>query len=547
MKLFKDVWTMVRGARRGEFAVSKDRVRPLVSKMIEEGTRQGKTKIESLGGFEVPEYLGPASKRPADGPAPGETAPKREKPDHRPHPMVTDTKEEDEMLMAAIMLSLDVKDLKELQELKELKARQQAAMSKPAPPQPLPPAAPAANSSPATHPAAAASPEKKKSITAAAEEKKEEECGCCLRTRTELLEAGEGGLQPIIISCDQDSPARCTHLICSQCEARSVDAFLADPQRPMLKCVECERKNVPIRRRAIDMGVGQYIVDPATFAFRMTNERKDALRAKRDYIRAISGAVGTFEQELPHGGLRCPLCKKAADGPVTRACPNLARCKNLRCLTVFCIYCMTAETHDNVHCPTLLNLKEIATEPFDPKNGRRCPYPGCSGVCIQHYRDEGCHIVTCWVCNRKLCFVCGYPKSGDEHHPFDGRSCNCAVNCDARCPCIVFKPAGPPGGSGPAPAAPGGPPTIRTLPRPHQGAFPTSIRHVDAHAEGTLHGRRVMVANEGDPLDLTPLRSVMAPPADAMGGRRSDPVRSPAESVEDDFSDDDTSEDEDYI
>ena len=292
-------------------------------------------------------------------------------------------------------------------------------------------------------------------------------CSVCLLTRGDLLADGLGGLQPTLVDCDADSPAVCTHMLCQGCMERSIDVFLANSECPMLKCTECEKKNVPIRRRFLDASLGQYIVDPSTFAFRLSRSQTQLLGRKTEYLRAIGGhlavAAAADGEDIPwEGGLRCPVCAESAAGPITRACLNLARCGSDRCLMIFCVYCNRAETHDSLRCPTLLKLKALRAAPFDPKDGRTCPYPGCTGVCIQHYRSEGCHIVTCWVCSRKLCFVCGNPKAGDEHHVHTGRSCRCAIFCDSTCPCIPFPTRPTPAASVPPAVAPR--PTLRAVP-----------------------------------------------------------------------------------
>jgi hypothetical protein len=465
MSVFDLVWRTVRGAPVGTFAIDKTAVLEIVKGVL----RDKPTRVEMLAALRELKIAVPRQPAPIPTKRTHEislvSAPEPQPAAKRQKTLAEEEAEED---MRAIKFSMELRESQLAERVKELEEAIKKAAGPPPPPRPVSEAAGGEDifiildrpQSPPPVP----------TFAAAAED--EPACDCCMCTSSDLRARGLGGLQPIIVGCDPDSPSRCTHMTCQECADRARDVFLADPETPMLKCVGCEKANAPIRRRFLDASICQYIVDPSTFAFGLTKQQRDNLRRKSEYLRAISGTVtGLYregeEDKIQWDEARCPSCDHPAAGPITRACPNLGRCKSLKCLTIFCAYCTTAETHDHLHCPTLLRLKRIRTTPFDPKDGRTCPYPGCTGVCIQHYRDDGCHIVNCWVCGRRLCFVCGNPKSGDEHHAFNGRTCSCKVYCDDNCPCIV-APA-----TRPAPPRNSLPPAAATAPsQAPQAALP---------------------------------------------------------------------------
>jgi hypothetical protein len=279
------------------------------------------------------------------------------------------------------------------------------------------------------------------------------ECGLCLcafgcPTSSEDHIGPTGSLQPVIVDCDVDSPAKCTHMICQSCRDAWEEAFLKDANIRFLECIRCKESNATIRRRHVDMNVAQYMVDPATFAFKLTTSRSmlDNLRSKADYMRAF-GSVYTYPapddvEPIPaFDDQWCPHCNSAARGPVTAARLNLARCSNTSCMMVFCVHCRRMDdNHGQDACETLLRKKAMMSIPFDATHGRACPYPRCDATNVQHYRGDGCHIVECWKCHGSLCFACGAPKRGGIHDAFEGRTCGCAIWCGDSCTICTDPP-----------------------------------------------------------------------------------------------------------
>jgi hypothetical protein len=279
-------------------------------------------------------------------------------------------------------------------------------------------------------------------------------CGICLATPEE----GPMSLSPIIADCDEDSPAKCTHLVCSACMEEWVVRFLADANAKCMECTRCRDSHAALKRKHLDMNVARYMVDPQKFAWLLSSDdtgddtRKTQIRTKTEYLRAFrtiftspeiedAAAITAFEHQ------ECPDCDSPAYGPVTAACTNLARCSKVDCMTVFCVHCRKThvevgmqDTHGPERCETLLRKKSIAAAPFDRTQGRACPYPDCDATSIQHYRGDGCHIVPCWKCSRSLCFVCGAIKLGSVHASFDGRTCGCAIWCGDSCTLCMEPP-----------------------------------------------------------------------------------------------------------
>lgn len=272
-------------------------------------------------------------------------------------------------------------------------------------------------------------------------EEKEEEgpcCSICLTLASELSGSG-GGLAPIISDVDANSPARCTHLICRSCNLRMVREFLRS-DATTLECVECRRHNVPLRRCYVDVGAC-YFVDPSTFArfVKFDPHFNEEMRGKNAYLRAfLTISFDSFtENARRHNHTECPRCEFLGDGPLTIACQNLARCTNISCMFVYCVHCRDTVKHAEADCPARRRELEMAAakEGFDPSVGRTCPY-GCGRTGLQHYRGDGCHILSCPGCKRSFCFVCGATKKGDKHHALDGRTCQCSCFCIPTCPCV---------------------------------------------------------------------------------------------------------------
>jgi hypothetical protein len=267
-------------------------------------------------------------------------------------------------------------------------------------------------------------------------------CTVCLCEESEL--SSPGGLHPLIIDVDADSPARCTHLICEGCRNRQIEIFLANPRFAVLECVQCRKARVPLKRRHLNMTLGQYLVDPATFAMSLDTSERAQLASKQKYFEAVKtvvllctfnpAVIPALKPSARLGNGHCPLCDSCTDGPLTAECQNLVRCNNLGCLVVSCAHCGEVNNHPPEQCKHLARLNALRAE-FDPHNGRACPWPGCTIQGIQHYRDDGCHILQC-PCGKCFCFVCGAIKTGEKHDVFTGRNCSCHIYCDSRCPCV---------------------------------------------------------------------------------------------------------------
>jgi hypothetical protein len=289
----------------------------------------------------------------------------------------------------------------------------------------------------------------------------QDSCMACLNTQDEVI-ACDYRLRPIISGLDDDSPATCKHLLCNECMQTMIDGFLMDAQRSTLECTDCKRDNVPLQRRHVGLE-GRYMVDPSTFAHTLSSSKIASLSSpgKCGYLNMFMtvtissrGVPSTFSEYFGSSSLdqvrdgryhqpryntkRCPACRHCADGPLTISCPNLARCMSIQCLMVFCVHCNEISTHRESECPTMIKNKrvEAARETFDPRIGRTCPYPGCGMRGLQHYRDEGCHILDCPSCKRSFCYWCGSPKKGSKHFALSGRTCTCGCFCDSTCPCI---------------------------------------------------------------------------------------------------------------
>lgn len=142
-------------------------------------------------------------------------------------------------------------------------------------------------------------------------------------------------------------------------------------------------------------------------------------------------------------GTRCPVCgEREVCGPLSLENQGIVRCKNARCRALYCAGCLTTNLHKTKDCPVLVTKVEQAKKEdggkFDPMLGRACPYPGCTARGIQHYRDEGCHLMTCPACGGTFCFVCGLAKQGDRHTTLGmNPACmTCPIICNADCPCV---------------------------------------------------------------------------------------------------------------
>lgn len=191
-------------------------------------------------------------------------------------------------------------------------------------------------------------------------------------------------------------------------------------------------------------------MDPSTYTLDLSREEALQLKEKKEYLKAFTTEVkdedATYETKIRTEQLICPVCKTAgARGPLTGGKKNLVRCRNVRCMMVYCGHCNKVDNHGPEGCEELAR-RRAANERFEPELGRTCPYAGCPGRGIQHYRNDGCHIVQCGVCGGSLCYVCGRAKRGGVHDATSGITCMCPLYCVdehearlrgiAKCPCV---------------------------------------------------------------------------------------------------------------
>jgi hypothetical protein len=248
-------------------------------------------------------------------------------------------------------------------------------------------------------------------------------------------------VSPMISDVDPDSHFRCTHMACHGCKKMHIEIFLNDPGCAMLECVACRVECVDLLRKHVDSTLGRYLIDPSTFAMDLSLRQTASLGTKESYLRAF------FTVSLVRGGsdvrlnyILCPACPAFVDGPLTPSCQNLVRCTGIRCLIVSCVHCGSMDRHPPEKCPEIVR-KGMRSKDFDPNNGRDCPYPRCGWRGLQHYRDQGCHLISCPGCGGSFCFACGAPKQGGIHglESFKGRGCSCLICCwggSNPCPCV---------------------------------------------------------------------------------------------------------------
>lgn len=258
------------------------------------------------------------------------------------------------------------------------------------------------------------------------EEEEGPECCVCMERKA--------GARPLL-GTDFDTAARCDHAYCTECGEAAFADFLKDPTRAFFECVACRREGRPLLRPHVDRSA-TYMVDPARHAMDLTPSAVAALDRKGEYLaRFLTANVSGADVPVRRD---CPACgeRDSAVGPLTAERPNLLRCRNRRCLVVSCARCGEVADHAPERCPGAALPTPRA--PFEPLLGRKCPHPGCAYGGIQHFRNDGCHIVRC-PAGHCFCFCCGALHPGRSQHDVSRRGCACALTCNGRCPCVEDK------------------------------------------------------------------------------------------------------------
>jgi hypothetical protein len=92
---------------------------------------------------------------------------------------------------------------------------------------------------------------------------------------------------------------------------------------------------------------------------------------------------------------------------------------------LYCRSCAQAY-HGTAQCKAKTSTADAE---YMRKRSRKCP--GC-GETIQHFRNHGCHHVTCPSCKLEICYACGDPRSFCDKKPI---SLRCPLFCNERCQC----------------------------------------------------------------------------------------------------------------
>ena len=140
----------------------------------------------------------------------------------------------------------------------------------------------------------------------------------------------------------------------------------------------------------------------------------------------------TFAKSEP-----CPSCGTHAIGTVSILDARVARCPSGKCAKLFCRECcMTAHIG---RCK-----KDLSRGDYIDKTCKSCP--SCQRS-IQHWRNHGCHHITC-VCGSSFCYVCmALYRTNAEGEQVVSHLWKCPIFCDrARCDCLdcdSCKPGAP--------------------------------------------------------------------------------------------------------
>ena len=121
----------------------------------------------------------------------------------------------------------------------------------------------------------------------------------------------------------------------------------------------------------------------------------------------------------------CPVCETTTYGSAILDDDNCCRCPNVKCALLFCRAC-AQPYHGYMKCKARILPADTT---YMANNVRKCPV--CSER-IQHFRNHGCHHVTCPSCATALCSACGMTKQACETQPFRRR---CPIFCNDRCNC----------------------------------------------------------------------------------------------------------------
>ena len=124
---------------------------------------------------------------------------------------------------------------------------------------------------------------------------------------------------------------------------------------------------------------------------------------------------------------KCPFCNAWAVGRVGG--DLVARCPNASCAALFCTGCKGV-AHVGHTCDEAMGVarakSDAKSEEYMRKVSKQCPR--CQTP-ITHFRDHGCHHITCGHCRAEFCYVC--------LRPYGGERCGCPVFCGDRCNCLA--------------------------------------------------------------------------------------------------------------
>lgn len=130
--------------------------------------------------------------------------------------------------------------------------------------------------------------------------------------------------------------------------------------------------------------------------------------------------------------LKCPLCCTWAMGRVGQP---IVRCPNASCAVLVCTSC-TEQAHLGKTCQEASGAakakEDMDTSIYIMKISKQCPK--CS-LAIAHYRNHGCHHITCTGCTHQFCYLCLRTWGTDQ--------CKCPMMCNDHCGCPLCEECKP--------------------------------------------------------------------------------------------------------
>ena len=194
----------------------------------------------------------------------------------------------------------------------------------------------------------------------------------------------------------------CDHVYCKTCLLRHINAELQTKDL----IVKCPRAGC---NRLIDLALMN-----AAFADSLDSIKR--LHKSKQNLTLCGTVLGPAES--------CPVC---TTWTVLFVDVDRARCFDPACARVWCRKCRCIY-HPGKPCTDPQATSDKLSDVYIKVTTKPCP--NC-GHAIQHFRDHGCHHVTCAAesCKLQLCYVCMNPWIG---HPQG----TCTVSCNPACGCV---------------------------------------------------------------------------------------------------------------